>query len=113
MGNAFRRRLILSSIWHVGSDVDQAGNSWIRPGFSNYGSPIAVSDQNARSILSSKDTLRNSHIFFKGSLRLLDDTDVVAILEGRRTSSPRLGWALAADLCTRQFCGKMRWCLND
>src|ERR1700710_2950517 len=38
--------LILSSIWHVGRDVDQTGNGWIRPRFSNYGSAIAMSDKN-------------------------------------------------------------------
>ena len=43
--------LILSSIWHVGRDVHQTGNRWIRPRFGNYCSPIAVSDKNARSIL--------------------------------------------------------------
>src|SRR5258705_3632785 len=42
--------LILSSIWHVGRDVHQTGNRWVRPGFSNYGSPIAMSDKNTRSI---------------------------------------------------------------
>src|SRR6266481_476381 len=43
--------LILARIRHVGRDVDQTGNRWIGPGFSNYRSPIAVSDKNARSIL--------------------------------------------------------------
>ena len=73
--------LILSSIWHVGRDVDQAGNRWIRPRFSNYGSPIAVSDKNARSILLSKDALRSGDIFLEGRLRLLNDADVEAILD--------------------------------
>src|ERR1700682_3044045 len=67
--------LILASIWHVGRDIHQSGNRWIRPGFSNYGSPITVSDKNARSILLSEDSLRGSHIFFKGRLRLLDDAN--------------------------------------
>jgi len=39
-----------------------------------------MSDENARSILLVDDTLRGSHIFFKGRLGLLDDADVVAIL---------------------------------
>ena len=43
--------LVLSSIWHVGRDVHQSDNRWIRPRFRNYGSPVAVSDKNARSIL--------------------------------------------------------------
>src|SRR5205807_10153080 len=73
--------LILSSIWHVGANVDQAGNRWIGPGFGNYGSPVAVCDKNAWSILLSKDALGSSHISFKGRLRLLDDADVVAILD--------------------------------
>src|SRR6266550_522433 len=47
--------LILSSIRHVGRDVHQSGNRWIRSGFSNYRSPITVSDKNARSILLRED----------------------------------------------------------
>src|SRR6266567_8133382 len=74
-------RLILASIWHVGSDVHRSGNRWIRPGFGNDCSSIAVTDQNARSVLLSKGPLRSIHIFFKGRLRLLDDADVVAILD--------------------------------
>jgi hypothetical protein len=74
--------LILSGIWHMGRDIHQSGNRWIRPGFSNYASPITVTDKNARSILLSEDSLRDSHIVFKGRLRLLDDADVVAILTG-------------------------------
>ncbi len=35
--------LILSSIWHVGRDVHQTGDRWIRPGFGNYGASVAVS----------------------------------------------------------------------
>src|SRR6266851_1088549 len=73
--------LILSSIWHVGRDIHQSGNRWIRPGLSNYGSPITVSDKNARSILLSEGSLRGSYIVFKGRLRLLDDADVVAIFD--------------------------------
>src|SRR6266404_2247631 len=73
--------LILSNIWHMSRDVDQTGNGWIVPGFSNYHSPVAVSNKNARSILLSKDALCGGHIFFKGRLRLLDDADVVAILD--------------------------------
>jgi len=44
-------RLILSCIWHVGRDIHQTGDRWIRPRFGNYRSPIAVTDKNARSIL--------------------------------------------------------------
>src|SRR5882724_2497976 len=73
--------LTLSSIWHVGRDVDQSGNRWIRPGFSNYGSPITMSDKNARSILLSKDTLRSGDIFLERRQRFLNDADVVAILD--------------------------------
>ncbi len=61
-------------------DVHQSDNRWIRPGFSNYRSPVAMSDKNARSILLSNDALRSGDIFFKGRLRLLDNADVVAIL---------------------------------
>src|ERR1700688_2464903 len=74
-------RLVLSGVWHVGRDVHQTGNRWIRPCFGDYGSPIAMSDKNARSILLSKDAIRGRYIIFKGRLRLLDDADVVAILD--------------------------------
>src|ERR1700733_6003179 len=73
--------LILSRVWHVGRDVYQTGNRWICAGFGNYGSPIAMTDKNAPSVLLRKDALGGSHIFFKGCLRLLDDADVVAILD--------------------------------
>jgi hypothetical protein len=73
--------LILPGVWHVGCDVHQTGYRWIRPGFGNDGSPIAVSNKNARSILLGKDSFRRSHIFFKRRLRLLDDADVVAIFD--------------------------------
>jgi len=73
--------LVLSSIRHVGRDVDKTGNRWIGPGFSNYRSPVAVSDENAWSILLREDSFRRGHIVFKGGLRLLDDADVVAILD--------------------------------
>lgn len=65
----------------MGRDIHQSGNRWIRSGFSNYGSPITVSDKNARPVLLSEDSLRGSHILFKGRLRLLNDADVVAIAD--------------------------------
>src|SRR5260370_2579321 len=71
--------LIFSRIRHVGPDVNQSSDRRIRPGFSNYGSAIAVSDKNARSILLRKDTLRRGHIIFTGCLRLLDHADRVTI----------------------------------
>src|SRR5437879_4994498 len=74
-------RLVLSNVWHVGCDVDQSDNRWIHPSFRNYGSSVAVSDKNARSILLSKDALGGSHIILKGRLRLLDHADVVAVLD--------------------------------
>jgi hypothetical protein len=52
----------LACIWHVGRDVHQTGNSWIRPGFGNYGSPIAVTDKKAPSILEGKNALRRDII---------------------------------------------------
>src|SRR6266853_2632461 len=72
--------LILSSIWHVGRDVHQTGDRWIRPGFGNYRSPVAVSHKNAWSILLSEHALRSGDVFLAGGLRLLDDADVKAIL---------------------------------
>src|ERR1700692_4432519 len=73
-------RLVLSSVWHVGCDVHQSDNGLIHPSVGNYGSPIAVSDKNARSVLKSEGPLGGSHVFFKRRLRLLNDADVVAIL---------------------------------
>src|SRR5438270_7700430 len=73
--------LIFSRIWHVGRDVYQPGNRWVHPGFSNYCSPITVSNQNAWSILQSEDALRRRHVFFERCLRLLDDADVITILD--------------------------------
>jgi len=57
--------LALSGIWHVGSDVDQTGDGWIRPRFGNDGSPVAVSDKYAPSILLSEGALRSGHIFLE------------------------------------------------
>jgi hypothetical protein len=73
--------LVLSGAWHVGRNVQQFGYRWIRPGLPNYGSPIAMGDKNARSILLSKYALGGSHIIFQGRLRLLDNADVVAVLD--------------------------------
>ena len=73
--------LILSNIWHMSRDVDQTGNGWIVPGFSNYHSRVAVSNKNAWSILQSEHALGRRHIFFERCLRLLDDAHVVAILD--------------------------------
>src|SRR5437660_3468002 len=44
-------RLILSRIGHVGRNVHQTDNGRIRARLRSYGSPVAVSDKNARSIL--------------------------------------------------------------
>src|SRR5712672_1404224 len=72
-------RFVFSSVWHVGRDVHQTGNRWIRARFRNYGSPIAVSDKDARSVLQCEDTLDGGHIIMEGRLRLLDDADFEAI----------------------------------
>src|SRR5260370_16333655 len=71
--------LVLSRVWHVGRNVYQTNNRWVRSGFGDYGSPITMSNKNAWSILLSEDALRSSDIFFKGRLRLLNDADVEAI----------------------------------
>jgi len=81
LGSASVVRLIFSRIWHVGCDVHQSNDGGVRSGFGNHGSPIAMSDKNARSILLSKDALRGSPVFLEGCFRLLDDTDVVAVLD--------------------------------
>src|ERR1700730_1040888 len=73
-------RLVLSSVWHVGCDVHQSDNGWIHPSFGNYGSPIAVSDKNARSVLKSEGPFGGSQFVVKRPLRLMNDADVVAIL---------------------------------
>jgi hypothetical protein len=80
LGKRFPSSASFSSVWHVGCDVHQSDNGWIHPSFGNYGSPIAVSDKNARSVLKSEGPLGGSHVFFKPRLRLLNDADVVAIL---------------------------------
>src|SRR3981081_2188477 len=72
-------RFVLSSVWHVRCNVHQSGNRWIRARFCNYGSPIAVRDKDARSVLQCEDTLYGGHIILEGRLWLLDDADFEAI----------------------------------
>src|SRR5258705_8310754 len=55
-------RFVLSSVWHVRCDIHQSGNRWIRARFCNYGSPIAVRDKDARSVLQCEDTLHGTYI---------------------------------------------------
>src|SRR5258708_36790284 len=71
-------RFVLSSVRHVRCDVHQSGNRWIRARFRNYGSPIAVRNKDARSVLQREDALHSGHIILEGRLRLLDDADVEA-----------------------------------
>jgi hypothetical protein len=61
--------------------IYQANNRWIRARFRNYGSPIAVRDKDARSVLQCEDTLYSGHIILEGRLRLLHDADVEAIFD--------------------------------
>jgi len=56
------------SVWHVGRDVHQAHHGWICARFSNYGTPIAMSDKNAWSILQSRE-LGGGDVVFKGGFR--------------------------------------------
>jgi hypothetical protein len=77
----FSALFILSSIWHVGGDVYQTDDRRIRPRFGNYGSPVAMRDKNAGSILKSKDALGSIDIFLERRLGLLHDADVVTILD--------------------------------
>src|ERR1700683_4922591 len=72
--------LFLAGIGHVGCDIHQANNRWIYTRFRNYGSPIAVRNKDARSVLKSEDALRHSHVVLKGGLRFLNDADVEAVL---------------------------------
>src|SRR5436190_20380286 len=65
--------LILSGVRHVGRDVHQTGHRWIRPRFGDYSSPVTMGNEDARTILSSKDARRGSDVFFKRRLRLLND----------------------------------------
>src|SRR5882757_4406880 len=58
-------RFVLSSVWHVRCNVHQSGNRWIRARFGNYGSPIAVRDKDARSVLQCEDTLHGGHIILE------------------------------------------------
>src|SRR4029077_11193115 len=73
-------RLFLAGIRHMGRDIYQANNRWICARFRNYGSSIAVSDQNTRPILQGENALCRHHIFLKGRLRLLDGTYLVTVL---------------------------------
>src|ERR1700686_5049030 len=73
--------LILSSVWHVGCDVHQSGDRWIRARLGNHGSPVAVTDKNARPVLLTENALRTGHVLFKGCLRLLHDAYVIAVLD--------------------------------
>ena len=59
--------LILSNIRHVGRDIHQANNRWIRARLRNYGSPIAVRDKDARSVLHCEDTLHGGYIARRSS----------------------------------------------
>src|SRR5271156_5761499 len=72
-------RFVFPSVWHVRSNVHQSGNRWIRTRFRNPGSPIAVCDKDARSVLQFEDTLHRGHISLKVRLRLLDDADVEVV----------------------------------
>jgi hypothetical protein len=83
-------RLILSGIRHVGRDVDQSGNRWIRSRFGDYGAAITVSHKNAWSILQSEHALRRGHIFFERCLRLLDDTYLVRCVPDLRADIEEL-----------------------
>src|ERR1700689_3530045 len=74
-------RLVLSSVWHVRRDVHQTNNRRVGPGFGKYGSPVAMSDKNARTILQSEDAFGGGNVVFKGRLRFLDDADIVAVLD--------------------------------
>src|ERR1700735_3920676 len=84
-------RFVLSSVRHVRCNIHQSGNRWIRARFCDYGSPIAVRDKDARSVLQCEDTLHSSHIILEGRLRLLDDADVEAILDKDVVDAPPAG----------------------
>src|SRR6266516_4511159 len=43
--------LILSSVWHMGRDVDQSRDQWIVARFGDHSSAVAMSNQNARPVL--------------------------------------------------------------
>src|SRR3981189_396057 len=81
-------RFVLSSVWHVRCNIHQSGNRWIRARLSNYGSPIAVADQEPRSGLQCEDALHGGHIIIEGRLRLLDDADFEAILDKVVVNTP-------------------------
>src|SRR5258705_6359477 len=81
-------RFVLSSVWHVRCDIHQSGNRWIRARFCNYGSPIAVRDKDARSVLQCEDTLHGGNIIVERRLRLLDDADFEAIPDKGVVNAP-------------------------
>src|SRR4051812_17992229 len=71
--------LILADIGHMGGDIHESDNRWIRPGFRDDGSAVAMTDEQARSVLLSEDAFRCRHVVLKGGLRLLHDTYLVTI----------------------------------
>src|SRR5258708_27449056 len=48
-------------------------------GFSNYGSPVGMVNENCRSVLRCKSSLGNWHIVLQRYCRILDDADAVAV----------------------------------
>ena len=69
--SAFPSTDSFAGIRHVSRDIHQARNRWIRARFRNHGSPIAMTDKDARSVLECEDTLHGSYIVLERSPRLL------------------------------------------
>src|ERR1700677_3765480 len=69
---------ILSSIRHVGGDIHQTGDRWIRSCLGDDRPAIAVTHENARPVLQSQDSLHRRDIVLERCFGLLDYGYVVA-----------------------------------
>ena len=85
--------LTLSCIWHVGRDVNRSHNLRIVRGFGDYGPTIAVSDNNARSVLLSDHALRRNYVFLDDVAEVIArvvERDVAGTHLCAHPDSPRL-----------------------
>jgi hypothetical protein len=65
----------------VGRDINQCHDLRIVRGFSDYSSAVAVSDNDAWSVLLSDHAFRRGYVFFERRFWLLNDANIVAILD--------------------------------
>jgi hypothetical protein len=73
--------LALAAVRHVRCDIDQSHDRGIVAGLGNHRAAVAVSHENARSVLLCDNPFRGSDVFLKRGLGLLYDADGVAVLD--------------------------------